>query len=251
MNGLVRKTKMFMDRNSATILTVIGGIGVVATAVMTAKATPKALTKLEEAKEEKGEELTRMETIGIAAKTYVPAIITGAATISCIFGANALNKRRQAALLSAYALLDNSYKEYKKKIIEMHGEEFDSVVREEIAKDKHDEKEEIPDNGEVLFYDEMSQRYFNSTLDKVKIAECELNKLIARDEAAYLNEFYDFLGIENVDYGNALGWSITQIFEDSWQTWINIECQKVVMDDGLECYIMSTSPVPVADFLEY
>ena len=205
MNGLVRKSKMFMDRNSATILTVIGGIGVVATAVMTAKATPKALARIEEVKEEKGEDLTRLETIGIAAMVYAPAIIAGVATIGCIFGANALNKRKQAALLSAYALLDNSYKEYKKKLKELHGDEFESEVRKEIAKDKYSECEEESEDGELLFYDEMSQRYFSSTLDRVKIAECELNKLIAKEDAAYLNEFYDFLGIDRVEYGDVLG----------------------------------------------
>ena len=107
--------KEFLRRNSSTILTCIGAVGVVATAVMAVKATPKALELIENAKEEKGEELTKIEVVKVAGPTYIPAIVTGVATVACIFGSNVLNKRSQASLMSAYALLDNSYKEYKKK----------------------------------------------------------------------------------------------------------------------------------------
>ena len=104
----------FIKRNAPTILTCLGAVGVIVTAVMAVKGTPKALTLLENAKEEKEEELTKLEKIKIAGPVYIPAIITGAATIACIFGSNSISKNQQATLMSAYALLDNSYKEYKK-----------------------------------------------------------------------------------------------------------------------------------------
>ncbi len=105
----------FIKRNAQTILTCLGATGVIVTAVMAVKGTPKALTLLENAKEEKGEELTKLEKFKIAGPVYIPAVITGAATIACIFGSNVISKNQQATLMSAYALLDNSYKEYKKK----------------------------------------------------------------------------------------------------------------------------------------
>lgn len=83
------------------------------TAVMAVKATPKALRLIEEAEKEKGKKLTKTETVKVAWTPYIPTVLVGASTIACIFGANVLNKRRQAALMSAYALLDSSYKEYK------------------------------------------------------------------------------------------------------------------------------------------
>ena len=115
MNKLLRSSKLFLKRNSSTILTVVGATGVIATSVMAVKATPKALAMIEKAKEEKGEDLTKLETIKVAGPAYIPAAIAGISTIACIFGANILNKRQQAALMSAYALIDNSYKEYKNK----------------------------------------------------------------------------------------------------------------------------------------
>ena len=63
---------------------------------------------LEEAKEKKGEKLTKWEKVKIAGLTYIPAIATGAATVACIFGSNVISKRKQTTLKSAYALLDNS-----------------------------------------------------------------------------------------------------------------------------------------------
>ena len=114
----------------------LGATGVIATAVMAVKRTPKALTLLESAKEEKGEELTKLEKFKIASPVYIPAMITGTATIACIFGSNIISKNQQAALMSAYALLDNSYKEYKKKTEELYGEDAGRQIREEIAKDK-------------------------------------------------------------------------------------------------------------------
>ena len=116
MNHLLHHSKLFFKRNSSTILTCVGALGVVTTSVLAVKATPKALALIEAAKEEKGEELTPVETVQVAGPVYIPAIVTGVSTIACIFGANALNKRQQAALMSAYALLDSSYKEYKAKV---------------------------------------------------------------------------------------------------------------------------------------
>ena len=90
-------------------------------------------------KEEKGEELTNFEIVKTAGPAYIPATVTGIATIACIFGANVLNKRRQAALMSAYALLDTSYKEYKGKLKELYGEEVHQNIVNSIAIEKADD----------------------------------------------------------------------------------------------------------------
>ena len=48
--------RQFWHRNASTVLTCLGGVGVVLTSVMSVKATPKVMGLLDEAKEEKGEE---------------------------------------------------------------------------------------------------------------------------------------------------------------------------------------------------
>ena len=149
------KTKLFLKQNGSTILTCIGGIGVIATAVTAVKVTPKVVKLLEEERKLKDEELTKLEVAKIAGPYYIPSILIGVGTLACIFGANTLSRHQQASLASAYALLDSSFKEYKKKAIKLYGEESDKEIISEIARDKYiDEDIQIEDNN-MLLYDEL------------------------------------------------------------------------------------------------
>ena len=252
MNNLLHQSKKFLNRNGSTILTCLGGVGLIATSVMTAKATPKAMLLLEEAKEEKGEELTKFEIVKAAAPSYIPAVLTGAATMACIFGANALNKRHQASLVSAYALIDNSYKEYKKKVGELYGENADEKVIEEIAKDKFDENPIVISGDKQLYYEEFSGRYFEASPEAVIAAEYEMNRRLAVEYGGlYLNEWFDALGLELTDYGEHLGWSYSYLQEVYWQNWIDFEHHAVTLDDGLECVIITMQMEPIPDFDNY
>ena len=251
MNNLLNHSKLFLKRNSSTILTCVGGAGTIATAVLAVKATPKAMKLLDHAKEEKGEDLTKFEMVKVAWKPYIPAVITGASTLACIFGANILNKRQQAALTSAYALLDNSFKEYKKKAVELYGEDADKRIREEIAKDKYVEEDISISDNKQLFYDQFSGRYFESTTANVIRAEYEMNRRLSIFSGAYLNEWYELMGLPEVDYGDHLGWSGAEIYDMCWESWLDFIHEKVIMDDGLECMIISFSIDPTFGFEDY
>ena len=249
MEKLIHRSKIFLKRNSSTILTCIGGAGVVTTTVMAIKATPKALALLEEAREEKGEELTRMEAVKVAAPTYIPTILVGASTIACIFGANVLNHRQQTSLMGAYALLDNSYKDYKKKAEELYGEDAKTRIKEGITKDKYEDADLPPvSDDKELFYDEYSGRYFESTIYDVQRAEYDINRDIHMAGYAVLNDFYEALDMDPIDGGDALGWSEGGNLARYWQGWIDFSHHRVVMDDGLECCIVSIFQEPYIDF---
>lgn len=251
MNKLLHHSKVFFKRNASTILTCVGGLGVVATAVTAVAETPKAIRLLEQAKEEKGSELTKLEVITTAGPAYIPAVIMGAVTITCIFGANILNKRQQAALMSAYALLDNSYKEYRGKVIDLYGEEVDTHIKQEIAKDKFKEIDRDTTEGKQLFFDDFSGRYYESTLEQVQRAEYLLNRKIALYGYACLNQYYELLDIPEVDGGNEIGWSAGELQCSCWSVWVDFRHEKTLIDDDLECYIIQMSYEPVADYLNY
>lgn len=250
--------KVFLRKNSSTILTCIGAVGVVATSVMAVRATPKALARIEEAKVEKGEPLTKLEVVNVAGPAYVPTVVTGAATIACIFGANILNKRQQAAITSAYALLDQAYKEYKDKVDELYGEEAGKNIRSEIAKDHYEESgRPQPTGKKQLFYDFYSGRYFESTPDLVQWAEYELNRSVVVNDGASVNEFYDLLGLEELPGLEDTGWASGQIYEMYWHAWVEFEHETVVLDDGgeydegLECIVIHMPMAPIPGFREY
>lgn len=252
MNDLLTKSKLFCKRNNSTILTCVGAIGVVVTSILAVKATPKAMKRLDQLEAEKGEELTKVEIVKAAAPVYIPAVVVGASTIACIFGANALNKHQQAAITSAYALLDSSYKEYKEKVIELYGKEADEHVREEIAKDKYEEEKIVDDDdGKKLFYDEFSGRYFRATIERVQHAEYEINRDLTMRDYATVNEFYDYLGIPRIEGGDELGWSTGMNFDYYWQSWIDFGHNKVPLDGGIECIILTMFGEPTVGWDNY
>ena len=246
MKGLVRSSHLYFKRNGATILTVVGGVGVVTTTVLGIKATPKALALIDSAKKKNGEKLNKIEKIQVAAPVYIPTIISGVATLTCIFGANVLNKKKQASLISAYALVDNSYKEYKNKVKELYGEEANNEIQEEIAKDKYEKIK--PEIEEVLVYDEFSGRYFNTTLVKLGKAEYEVNRTIHMRGWADYNDFYDVLGVERIDEGDELGWSEGGNLARYWQGWVDFSHRKATMDDGTEYMILTIFQEPYICF---
>ena len=245
------KANKFIKRNASTILTCMGGLGVAATAVIAVKATPKAMKLIEQAKEEKGDELTKWEITKVAAPTYIPAISVGVATVACIFGANMVNKCHQAALMSAYALLDQTHKDYKRKTKEIYGDDAYKRINEELVKEEYN-KNEVTTNGETqLFYDMYSKRYYESTMDKVKEVEYLLNRKIAVGCCATIDDYYRCLGIDGIESGDIIGWTSGMLMDYYWQSWVDFNYEKAIMDDGLECYIVWTNQEPVIDFDYY
>ena len=251
MNTFVQKSVKFVRRNASTILTCAGAAGAIATPIMAVKATPKAMQLIEDAELEKGEDLTKLETVQVAGPVYIPTVLVGVSTLTCIFGANMLNKRQQASLISAYTLLDNSYKEYREKVNEIYGENADKDVQNEIAKDKYNEADLEVLNGKKLYYDMFSERYFEATPEQVLSAEYAINKKIATWGCAELNEYYLALDIPPVDYGQYLGWSYGGLMDMTWESWLDFHKEEVTMDDGLECTIIRMSVEPMFDYEYY
>lgn len=249
--------QQFIKRNASTILTCLGAAGVVATTVMAVKGTPKALTLLDNAREEKGGELTKFEKVKIAGPVYIPSVITGVATIACIFGSNVISKHQQATLMSAYALLDNSYREYKKKTDELYGEDAGKQIRGEIAKDKYTGDGTLLDDDKELFYDFYSGRYFESTKEMVLWAQYETNRSMFVNYAVCLNEYYNLLGLEERPEYESLGWTCSRMEEAYWHPWIEFDMEETIIDgdseynEGMKCTIINMPLEPFIDYLEY
>lgn len=236
-----------IKKHSSTILCLVAAGGVITTAVLAAKETPKAIQLLSKSKEE-NDELTKTDIVKAVAPAYIPAVISGVLTVTCIFGANVLNKKQQAAITSAYALLSSDYKRYSKKLKELYGEEAHKNILEALAAEKADK---IPiyaqcccgeytlgfediDEEKVIFYDSYSERYFESTISQVLQAEYHLNRNFVIGGDVTLNDFYLFLGIDKVDDGDTVGWSVLDGY-----TWIDFSNMPSKLDDGTKYYIIS------------
>ncbi len=245
----MHKTKLYLRKHTPLILTCLAAVGTVATAVLVATETPKALRLLEGAAKEKGEPLTKAEVACTALPTYAPAIVAGLATIACIFGSNILSRHQQASLASAYALLDSYHREYRKKLAELHGEEADQEVRDAIVRSRcnfHPLGVVEPDR-KVIFYEEVSGESIARYEREVMDAEYHLNRNFVLRGVASLNEFYAFLGLPETRYGDEVGWTVADGY-----SWIDFEHRLVSRDDGGDdvCVIDLLFP-PHAGYLDY
>lgn len=253
-------TKLFLKRHASTILSLAGSAGIIATVVVTNKATLKA-SKLLDEQSKSSEELTKAEQVKAVLPIYIPVIVVAGASIAAVMGANVLNKRAQASLISAYALLNSTYNEYKDGVKRVYGEEGHEAVMKDIAKAKVEDvhivavsnwrntnldfDNESPDSIH-LFYDEFSKQYFESTVDKVLQAEYHLNRNFVLRGDASLTEFYQFLGLKLETKYDEFGWSI-----NDEMYWIDFNHYKTTLDDGLECYIIEIVYTPEANYMDY
>lgn len=247
-SALLNKAGRYLKKESPLILTCASVAGVIATAVMAARATPKAANLCYEVWDasEEDYEPTTLDYVKVAWKEYIPTAIVGSVTITCIISANVLNQRQQAALTSAYILLERSYKSYREKMTELYGEESDRKVRAAIAKDHYEPIEPSSDDDLLLFYEENYGKYFHRKMTEVMDAEYHLNRKFALEGEASINDFLDLLGLEKIDGGDLFGWSQEVSFDFYNYAWIDFEHELITMDDGMECYIISLPKSPTS-----
>lgn len=255
MNGLSRglnRAGLKLKKHSPEIMVVAGVVGMVTSTVMACKATTKAHDILEEAKQEldrvhkvidndaateqkyseedgkKALAIVYLRTGAELAKTYAPAIAVGALSIATIFTSNHILRKRNVALASAYMIVDSSFKDYRKNVIERFGKDLDHELRynvktqtvEEIVVDEKGKEKKVENAVQVanplsdhsqyarlydvgykgatkdpalnLLYLRNMQRYFNERLDVIG--------------HVFLNEVYDAFGFPRTTSGQVVGW---------------------------------------------
>lgn len=240
--------KTAIKKHSPEILTGIGIAGMITTTVMAVRATPKALILIEERKEEIGaEKLEAMDMVRTTWACYIPAAITGTLSVVCLIGASSVNARRNAALATAYTLSESALKDYQGKVIEMFGEKKNEAVKDAMAKDKVEKNPVvtreviITEKGNTLCYDAISGRYFKSDIEKIKKAECELNRQILDDMYVSLNDFYYEIGLDSVKLGDELGWNVDSGY-------IDLSFSSQLASDGTPCLVIDYSVAPRYDY---
>lgn len=242
--------KTAIKKHSPEILTGIGIAGMITTTVMAVRATPKALILIEERKEEIGaEKLEAMDMVKTTWACYIPAAITGTLSVACLIGASSVNARRNAALATAYTLSESALKDYQGKVIEMFGEKKNEAVKDAVAKDKVEKNPVvtreviITEKGNTLCYDAISGRYFKSDIEKIKKAECELNRQMLDDMYVSLNDFYYEIGLDSVKLGDELGWNVDSGY-------IDLSFSSQLASDGTPCLVIDYSVAPRYNFSE-
>lgn len=249
---VIKDLKMATIKHSPEILTGVGIAGMVTTTILAVRATPKALLILEEERvyREENEEtpITKLDTVKLTWKYYIPAAVTGVTSIACLIGASSVNARRNAALATAYNISRTALNEYKSKVVETIGEKKEQSIRENINQDRINNNPVstnevyITSNGENLCYDALSGRYFKSSIDKIDKAVNALNKDMISTMYVSLSEFYDAIGLEHTKNSDYLGWNINQ------EGLIDISYGAQVADNGQPCIVVDYMVGPRYEF---
>jgi hypothetical protein len=242
---IFKSVQASVSKHSPEILTGIGIAGMVTTTVLAVRATPKALKLIEEMKKEEGtDELKPIDTIKATWKCYIPAAVTGVTSVACLIGASRVSLRRNAALATAYKLSETALTEYREQVVETIGEKKEQTVRDKVNQKQLDKNPVsrnevfITGDGDTLFLDPLSKRYFSSDIDRVRKAENTLNKQMLHDicGTVSLNEFYDELGLDRTDIGDEMGWSTEHL--------IDLDIGPGMTDNGKPCLVIGHYNAP-------
>lgn len=144
IKAIARVAKQTIVKHSPEILMVAGGVTFVATVVVACKETIKEQDLLEEHEyaldtveqfyelEELDKKAYKKSKIKVyqhtsieTAKNYAPAMILGATSLACFFGAFGIMRKRYATLVVAYSALEESFRKYRERVIEDKGREAD------------------------------------------------------------------------------------------------------------------------------
>lgn len=241
----LRTVKTFTSDHSPEILTTIGIVGMVGTAIIAVIETPKALKLLEERKKELGcDKVPPVEAVKATWKCYIPAVATGVASTACLIKGSSISLRRNAALVTAYNLSKTALDEYKEKVIETVGEKKEQVIADQVAKAKlekdpvQNHEVIITERGNTLCYDGMFGRYFRSDMDAIKRAINNINyAIMSGDMYASLNDFYSEIGLKSVDIGDDLGWNIDD-------RGLDVTFSSQLAEDGTPCLVLVYNIAP-------
>lgn len=256
MNKLTRsfgKAGLKIKKHSPEILMIAGIAGVVTSAVLACKATTKASAIIEKAKANVNtyndlvenpekynvtesytkEDAKKDTTIAYTqaglqlAKIYAPAITLGVLSITCILASNNILRKRSVALAAAYTTVDNSFKNYRKRVIERFGEELDKELKynikakevEEVVVDEKGEKKTVKKSVDVVNSDMPSAYccfFDNGCSGWQKDAEHNKWYLLQQQNYAneklkaqgylFLNDVYDMIDVPRTKAGQIVGW---------------------------------------------
>lgn len=248
VKSILVRTGETLSKNSPTILTGLGVAGVLSTAILAVKATPKALKVLEleqDRREKYGESITipAVDTVKLCWKLYLPAAAVGIASMGCIIGAHKVNLRRNAAMAGLYSLTETAFKEYQAKVTETLGSNKEHKIHDEIARDRVRANPVgvneiiITGQGEMTCYDALTGRYFKADVEKIRQIVNEFNRNLMNDGFISLNEFYYELGLSGVKLGDMLGWDIDKGL-------IEAEFSSCLTEENKPCLVMDFNIYP-------
>ena len=250
---MFKKGEEIVAQNATAILTGVGVAGTVATAVLTGKASFKAVEVISEKAEitfcdqdvhDETACFSTREKVMLVWPLYIPAVGVGTTTIVAIIFANRISSKRAAALAAAYGLSEKAFGEYREKALQHLGIKKEQALKDEIAQDRVNLNPAgqtiIIGDGEVLCYDAPTGRYFKSNMERIRKAENTVNYEIIHQGGSSLSSFYDEIGLPPTTYSDDVGWNADNIIE--------VDYTSVLTNEGQPCIVIDFKIAPITGY---
>lgn len=241
LESLVTSVRKLAIDNSPTILTTVGVVGTITTAVLTGKATYSAvLSELEDwpgwpMEDYKHGLPSAKERVRRHWKLYIPAVGSGVFTITAIVGANRIGTRRAAGIAAAFTLSEKAFVEYKEKVFEKLGADKERALRDELAQDRVNRTpgstQVFISGTDVLCLDAYTGRYFQSNMESLRAAQNSVNSEVINNSYASLTDLYNALGIPKTIASDEVGWNTEHMLDLKFST--------TLTEDGRPCISIS------------
>lgn len=250
----LQKAQSIASNNAPAIMTGLAVTGLVGTVYFTTTATFKAAEIIAEEEERRRWEneadhdveqrLEFDEKFKLVWSLYIPAASLFVGTVGSIVFLNHIGARRAATATALYTITDKAFAEYKDKVVEKIGENKEQEVRDDIAQDRVRENPPteviIAGSGDVLFYDSITGRYFNSTMETVRRAQNDINYAVINSMYASLSDFYDVIGLPSTSYSEDVGWNADALLDVSFST--------VLTEDNRPCISINYDVSPIKGY---
>lgn len=211
-----KKVTSELSKQSPTILSAIGVVGVFATAYFAGKATLEAehaLTKFEEIHEFDEEPPTFMDRVKVVAPCYIKPATAAVTTCACIICSHKIDLQRQAIAYSLLAGSNEARKELQNKVAETYGDNKlekmrDDIVSERVQRFYPSNADHIIESGkgETLFMDARTGQLLKSDWEHVKRAFIELENDINSGQEVTYNDYMLRVGFRPIAEGNGIFW---------------------------------------------
>lgn len=230
------------------------GIGAMVASIFLAIRSAKEECKEEQEEPEKEEKKDTVEKVSETIYRYWPTIVLSLLAIFCFGFTYRSSLKQTAAVVTTYNITKRSYGKYKEKTKEAMGERREEKIRRSVAKDIADEDYELERSkpepkiidtgeGDTIFYDVISKRFFKSSFIKMRDVERDLRDLSKNTFAIPLNKMYEMIGLKKTSDGKRLGWN-TMYNEIRFKYYTG----KLV--DGKICVVLGFECSPSFDYLD-
>jgi hypothetical protein len=248
------KAGLKLQKHSPEILLAVGVIGTVGATVIACRATLKVdevinnhhdkITKIKQGKEELPAEkyseddynkdltVAYVQTAVDFIKLYAPAVITGVVGVTCIVSGHKILHGRYVGVVAAYNVLDQGFREYRKRVSDEFGEEKEEMIRHNLRKEQMIDMEEN-ENGKPVknkydalvandpneysmysrIFDESCPQWIKDPIHNlafVRGVQEMANKLLKAKGYVFLNDVYKMLGFDCTEPGQVVGWSLEE-----------------------------------------